>query len=277
MDKVAIQGTRGSFHQEAAAVFFKGEEISYLECMSFPELARSVRGSDADYGVLAIENALIGTILTNYKLIQNNELFVIGEVYLPIHLNLMALPNQTKEDIKEVWSHPLAILQSENYLDQYPWEVIKKQDTATCAKTIYQKKLKGVGALASPLAGKQYRLETLDRDVQNANDTFTRFFVLASELHDSQEVNKASLSFTLLHQSGTLVHLLKRISDLGINLTKIMSVPLTHDLEHYTFYIDAEFEKHEQYESMLNQLKDEADSVNVFGVYKRGDKLSTKK
>ncbi len=109
MYKVAIQGTKGSFHQEAAAHFFKNKDISYLECMTFPDVVKSVRGSDADFGVIAIENALIGTILTNYKLIENHDLNVIGEIYLPIHLNLLALPGDTKKDIKEVWSHPLAI------------------------------------------------------------------------------------------------------------------------------------------------------------------------
>ncbi len=269
MYKVAIQGTKGSFHQEAAEKFFKDNEISYLECMNFPDVVKSVRGSDADFGVIAIENALIGTILTNYKLIESHQLNVIGELYLPIHLNLMALPGDTKQDLKEVWSHPLAILQSENYLDQHQWEVVKKEDTATCAKKIYRNQLRGVGVLASDYAAQYYNLTVLDKDVQNENDTYTRFFVISSDENFVQNADKTSLAFSLSHQTGTLWHLLQRISDLGINLSKIMSVPLTYDQEHYRFYVDAEFQSPELYNQLMNELNSDASDIKIFGKYKK--------
>ncbi len=269
MYKVAIQGIKGSFHQEAAERFFQGEDVSYLECMSFPEVVRSSRGSDSDFGVIAIENALIGTILSNYKLIQNNHLRVIGEVYLPISLNLMALPGQSKKQLKEVWSHPLAIMQSENYLDQYNWDVVKKQDTATCARTLYQENRRGVGVLASPSAAKYYKLEILESNVQNENDSYTRFFILSADSEYVQNADKVSLCFSLIHKAGSLVHLLNKISLIGVNLSKIMSVPLTHDQGHYMFYIDAEYEGEDQYQHLISELESEAEDITIFGKYKK--------
>ncbi len=269
MYKVAIQGIKGSFHQEAAEKFFEGKDISYLECGSFPEVVKSSRGSDADFGVIAIENALIGTILSNYKLIQSHDLKVIGEQYLPISLNLMALPGQTKKDIKEVWSHPLALMQSENYLDEYNWTVVKQQDTATAARTIYLENIRRVGVIASPSAAVYYKLDVLDENIQNESDSYTRFFILSANGDYVQNADKASLSFALQHTTGSLVHLLNKISELGINLSKIMSVPLTHDQEHYMFYIDAEYEDEKHFQQFIEKLSSEATDITIFGKYKK--------
>lgn len=271
MQKIAIQGIKGSFHQAAAEQFFGDEDISYLECMSFPEVIKSVRGSDADVGVIAIENALIGTILPNYKLIAANDLFVVGEVYLPIQLDLLALPGQTIEDIKEIWSHPLAIAQSEEYLDSGNWQVVKRKDTATCAKEISQQNLKGIGVLASPVAKKAYKLDSLQENVQNESDTYTRFFIVSSKENKQKDNDKASLSFVLKNKSGNLVNLLQKISDLNINITKILSVPLTHQQEEYLLYLDVVYANQEQFNDLISQLKKDAEGLKNFGNYKRQD------
>ena len=267
MRKIAIQGIFGSFHHEAAVSFFKEEEIEVVECTNFKNVCISVFENNADFGVLAIENSIAGAILPNFTLIEKYELNIIGEVYLKVSMNLMALKGQKITDLHTVQSHPIAILQSENYLEKHKdWKLIDKFDTASSAKEIFDKKLLGVGAIASKFVAKIYDLEVLKENIQNKNSSFTRFFIV-SKKNLNQKFNKASLYFTLEHKAGRLVSLLNKMALLKLNMTKIQSIPLQENPLEYSFYIDIIVDNVDNYKLLINQLKRISSHFKVLGEY----------
>ena len=159
--KVAIQGITGSFHDIVAKGFF-GSEIEVVECMSFTEIPILLNNGEVDSAVMAIENSIAGAILPNYALLDEYELYIEGEVYLNIHHHLMALKGQKFEDITEVWSHPMAILQCRKFFRQYPHiKLIEEKDTAEVAQRIQREKILGVAAIASKEAAKIFNLNII--------------------------------------------------------------------------------------------------------------------
>src|SRR5476649_502493 len=194
--RVAIQGIRASFHEEAAFKYF-GEDIETIECNSFKQTFEALQNKKADYVVMAIENSIAGSILPNYTLLMSYGFPIVGEVYLPIQLHLMALPGVKFEDVKYVTSHPIAIRQCVDFFDEYPHlQMVESNDTAACAKRIRDEKLTDTVAIANTLAAKLYGLKVLERRIESNKKNFTRFLILTT--HDKvvkQPADKASLSF----------------------------------------------------------------------------------
>ena len=150
--KIAIQGIKGSFHHQVAQNYFS-TSLVLDECMSFPDLVRSLKSGNSNKGVMALENSIAGSIIPNYALIDQNDLHIIGEYYLDIHMNLMVLSGQSIEDICEVHSHPIALLQCAVFFEQYPHiKLVESVDTAETAQRIQQQQLLGIGAIAAPIA-----------------------------------------------------------------------------------------------------------------------------
>ncbi len=270
MKRVAIQGIQTSFHHKAAEIFFKNkEEISVLECVTFKDLVKSVAGSDADFGVIAVENSIAGAILPNYKLITKHNLKIVGEIYLPVHIHLVALHETDINTISEVWSHPMALLQCEDFLDEnYQWNAVKKDDTASCAKIVKQKSLKNVAVLASEESAKEFGLQILKREVQNKSESFTRFFIISKIAKELESSNKASLYFTLAHKSGRLVSLLDKMARMNLNLTKIQSIPVAENFNEYSFYVDVTYDNIENFNNLLSHLDGITSTLEVLGKYK---------
>jgi len=176
--KIAIQGIKGSFHHIVANKYF-GEDITLLECMSFTDIPHLLMNDAADSAVMAIENSIAGAILPNYALIDEYDLSIEGEVYINIHHHLMALKGQDIKDIKEVWSHPMALLQCRKFFRSRPEiKLIEEKDTAEVAKRIKEKGLKGIAAIASKMAADMYGLDVLADDIQTIKNNSTRFFIL---------------------------------------------------------------------------------------------------
>ena len=165
MKRVAIQGFSGSFHEQAARMFYMendGEIPEIVECATFEGLYDSVASGEADAAVMAIENTVSGGLLPNFELLRKYDLKIKGEVFLRIEQNLMALPGQKIEDIKEVRSHYMAINQTRPFFKQYPHiRLVESEDTAKSAADIAEGNLEGVGAVASSLAAGLYGLEIL--------------------------------------------------------------------------------------------------------------------
>ncbi len=154
--RVAIQGGYGAFHEIAAKHYFQNDNIEIVPANTFKDLFKSLKMNHADLGIMAIENSLAGSILPNYGLLQESNMKIIGEIYLRIKQNLVALPGQTIEDIKDVYSQPIAIMQCEMFFNNYPHiKLIDSIDTALSAKEIRDKNLKGVAAIASKLAAEK--------------------------------------------------------------------------------------------------------------------------
>src|ERR1700744_129809 len=218
--RVAIQGIRASFHEEAAFLHF-GEDIQTIECNSFKRTFETLQNREADYVVMAIENSIAGSILPNYTLMMSYSFPVVGEVYLPIQLHLMALPGVKFEDIKYVTSHPIAIRQCVDFFDEYPHlKIVESSDTAACAKRIHDEKLTDTVAIANTLAAKLYGLEIMERRIESNKKNFTRFLILTSHENVVKiQANKASLCFQVGNQIGALAKVLNVFADLHVNMS----------------------------------------------------------
>jgi len=282
--RVAIQGIRASFHEEAAFKYF-GENIQTIECNSFKQTFDALENNQADYVVMAIENSIAGSILPNYSLLLNYNFPVIGEIYLPIQLHLMALPGVSFDQIKYVTSHPIAIRQCMDFFDEYPHlKIVESNDTAACAKRIHDEKLTDTVAIANTLAAKLYGLDILERRIESNKKNFTRFLILTT--HENvvkAPANKASLCFQVSNQVGALAKVLNIFANLGVNMSKIQSMPVLGKRNEYNFYVDVEWEETKHYDSAVKQILKYTHNFNILGEYRRyeeetnPEKLSTTK
>ncbi len=272
---IAIQGIRGAFHEIAANKIFKSKEINIVCCDSFSDIFESLRKGSADYGIMAIENSVAGSILPNYNLLRNSDYKIIGETYLRIEQNLMTLEGLSIKDIKEVHSHPMAILQCREFFKQYPHiKLIESIDTAFSAKEINDKKIKNIGAIASNLAAKLYNLEIIGKGIETNKKNFTRFLIISNKgvKQSIKKINKSSLCFTLPNEKGSLSQVLSVLAFYNINLTKIQSLPIVGKEWEYLFYIDLVFTNYLKYEQSLNAIKPLTNMLEILGEYKDGKK-----
>jgi prephenate dehydratase len=270
--KVTIQGYEGSFHQVAARQFF-GKDVDVITCATFRDVVRI--GEDAkqsDGAVMAIENSIAGSILPNYNLLQKSKLQVIGEVYLSISQNLMVNKGVKLEDIKEVHSHPMAILQCLDYLETQHWKLVESEDTALSAKQVYQHKSKHIAAIASKFAAQLYDLDIITPDIHTLKNNITRFLIMVPVKQKTvvADADKASIYFQTDHSKGILSKVLAKIAQGGANLSKLQSMPIPGSTFKYGFYADIEFEHQKQLDKLLVELKSMTNSFKVFGVYKKG-------
>ena len=270
--KVTIQGYEGSFHQVAARQFF-GKDVDVVPCATFRDVVRI--GEDAkqsDGAVMAMENSIAGSILPNYNLLQKSKLQVIGEVYLSISQNLLVYPGVKLKDIKEVHSHPMAILQCLDYLENHQWKLVETEDTALSAKQLRQHKSKHVAAIASKLAAQIFDLDVITPDIHTLKNNITRFLIMvpAKQKIEIADADKASIYFQTDHSKGILSKVLAKIAQGGANLSKLQSMPIPGSTFKYGFYADIEFEQKKQLDKLLVELKLMTNHFKVFGMYKKG-------
>ena len=270
--KVTIQGYEGSFHQVAARQFF-GKDVDVIPCATFRDVVRI--GEDAkqsDGAVMAMENSIAGSILPNYNLLQKSKLQVIGEVYLSISQNLLVYPGVKLKDIKEVHSHPMAILQCLDYLENQDWKLVETEDTALSAKQVRQHKSKHIAAIASKLAAQLFELDVITPDIHTLKNNITRFLIMvpAKQKIEIADADKASIYFQTDHSKGILSKVLAKIAQGGANLSKLQSMPIPGSTFKYGFYADIEFEQKKQLDKLLVDLKSMTNSFKLFGLYKKG-------
>lgn len=269
-ERIAIQGIKGSFHHQVAQEYFY-QNIEVDECLSFEELVDSLLSGKSDQAIMAIENSIAGPIIPNYALIDKNNLNIVGEHYLNIHQNFMALKGQEIEDILEVHSHPMALLQCMEFLKKYPKiKLVEDKDTAETARRIHKNQLAGIAAIASKTASEMYHLEILAPEIQTINNNMTRFVIINKKENfvDNNEINRASIKFELDHKRGSLAAVLNVMSDCKLNLTKIQSLPKIETPWKYSFFVDVTFEKYEDYAKAKSLLAIMAEYFKVLGEYK---------
>jgi prephenate dehydratase len=272
--KIAIQGEAGSFHDVAAQQYFAGQVIEIVPCSTFDLTLNSVKEGEADFAMMAIENARAGSILYNYTLIRESGLKILGEHNLRVKQNLMALPGQKISEIKEIRSHPIALSQCMLFLNKHPEIVlIESNDTAGSARDISENSLKEVAAIAPANAASLYGLEILAPGIETYTMNYTRFLVIGSETKGNRKGNKTSVCFSLIHKPGSLARVLLKLAEMEINLSKIQSVPKFNGGWEYMFYLDLELGKNSDIESIKNELLEYTTDLEVLGVYKKGDKL----
>ena len=276
--KVAIQGVAGCFHHEAAIKFW-GEEIELIPGMTFNEAVDNIESGLADFGILAIENSLAGSIIPNYNLLRKSKLKICGEISIHIEQHLMTLPGQKMEDIKEVHSHPMALHQCKDFFMNYPKiKLVESNDTALSAKLIAENRTEGRAAIASKLAAERYGLEIIQRGIESHKDNYTRFLIVTRKLTENHQFVeeeptndlKASIYFQTLHRKGSLAMVLTTIATYGINLAKIQSHPVPSKNSLYGFYADLEVENREQFQEVLQDLEHQTTLLEILGIYKRG-------
>jgi len=269
--KIAIQGIQGSNHHQVAMDFF-GQEIELLECMSFDALVDHLLEGKADRGVMAIENSIAGSIIPNYNLVYHNKLHIIGEHYLNIDHHLMVLKGQALGDIREVHSHPMALLQCKAFFKAHPQiKLVESADTAQTAKEIKSGNLAHIGAIAPKMAADLFDLDIVASGIQTIKVNSTRFIVLKkkNKLLPKEEIDKASLRFTADHKRGSLATVLNVMSDCNLNLTKIQSLPVIETPWKYAFFVDVTFEAYEHFAKAKSLLKIMVGDFKILGEYKK--------
>ena len=274
MKRIAIQGGYGAFHELAAMKYFGNEEIEILPINTFRNLLTSIHDQKSDYGIMAIENSLAGSILPNYNLLKENPMRVIGEVYLRIKQNLVALPGVKISEIKEVYSHPMAILQCKHFFEQYPnIRLIESVDTALSARDIRENEVSNAGAIASSVAAEKYKLNILAAGIETNKMNYTRFLILTENGHeiDKSKVNKSSIHFALAHKFGSLSKILSIFSFHEINLEKIQSMPIIGEDWEYQFYVDLEVNDYNMYQKAMESIKPFTSGLMVMGEYVKGN------
>jgi len=274
--RVSIQGYEGSFHQVAARQFF-GKNVEVLPCATFRDLIKiATNKTESNGGVMAIENSIAGSILPNYTLLQKSGLKIIGEIYLPIKQHLLVNPGVQLEDIREVHSHPMAIQQCIEYLDNYNWKLVETEDTALSAKHIQQHRSKHIAGIASKLAADLFNLEIIAPNIHTQKSNYTRFLVLQPEdvAQPVADANKASVNFHTDHSRGSLARVLSRIADGGINLSKLQSFPIPGSDWQYSFHADMEFETLDQFYQVIESIQPITNELKIYGVYKNGKVIS---
>ncbi|WP_127141169.1 prephenate dehydratase [Flagellimonas marinaquae] len=268
--KVAIQGIKGSNHHQVAIDFF-GEAIELLECNSFDAVIDSLLVGAADKGIMAIENSIAGSIIPNYNLVYHNNIHVIGEHYLNIHHNLMVMKGKTFDDIQEVHSHPMALLQCKEFFKAHPQiKLVESVDTAETAKRIQEEELGHIAAIAPKMAADLYDLEIIADNIQTIVNNSTRFIILKKQnkVLPEEEINKASLRFITDHKRGSLATVLNVMSDCNMNLTKIQSLPVIETPWKYAFFVDVTFDEYEHFAKTKSLMQIMAEDFKVLGEYK---------
>ena len=274
LKRIAIQGYEGSYHQRAAAHYFN-HQLVVLPAHTFQDLVKyAMDDSKTEGAVMAIENSIAGSIMPNYTLLMESSLSIVGEIYVQIHHQLMALPGTKIEDLKEVHSHYMAIQQCRNFFEKYPdIHLVETPDTALAAREIAEKGLEKTAAIASLSAAELYNLEILAKGIETVKNNYTRFLILSRDATSVEKPDKASVHFRVSHAPGSLLKALQVISNHGLNLSKIQSFPVIEEEWRYYFHCDLEFEEMSQLVSALEELKGATEMLRVLGVYHKGETI----
>ena len=276
---VAIQGVRGSFHEMAAIEYFRDEEVLTVPCETFGDLFMAVREGMADFGIVAFENSVAGSILPNYDLLLRSRLPVTGEICIRIRQNLLALPGQQLSDIREVHSHPMALQQCSHFVNemrQQGVKVVEAADTALSARIISEGRHYGSGAIASTSAADMYSLTVLKQEIEDDSLNFTRFLIISGSGMASVEgrkpagSDKAMVCFSLPHKVGSLSQVLSVLAFYQISLTKIQSLPIVGKPWEYMFHIDLIYSDYNRYRQALDAIRPLTEGLEVVGEFRHG-------
>lgn len=274
MKRVAIQGGPGAYHEIAARDYFKGEELEIIPCQTFRDIFKEAEKDPQLIGVMAIENTIAGSLLPNHDLLKQHPLRIAGEHKLRITHTLAALPGTTIDEIGEVMSHPMALMQCEEFLERLPGvKIVEHDDTALAAKEIREREMKGTATICSRLAAQMYGLEILADGIETNKRNFTRFFILAREemlreVQKNNHINKSSLVFVLPHSEGSLSKVLSVLSFYDINLTRIQSLPIIGSEWEYQFYIDLTFTDYQRYQQSIDAITPLISNLKLLGEYR---------
>lgn len=274
MKKITIQGVAGCFHDAAAHIYFDGEEVETVPCETFPVMFDTLSIDSSLLGIMAVENTIAGPLLQNHELLRQSSLKVIGELKMRISHVLCALPGQDIDSLTEVNSHPMALMQCEQFLRRHPnLKVVERFDTAGSAEEIARDNLVGHAAVCGEYAAELYGLHILERGIETNKRNFTRFLILADALTageigpSEKDIDKASIVFTLPHTQGALSKILTILSFYDINLSKIQSTPIVGREWEYRFYVDLTFDSLLRFHQAIDAVRPLIRDLNILGEY----------
>ena len=275
MKRVAIQGVLGSFHDIAAHQYFEGEQLQIICFSTFEQVFENIKRDPTVIGLMAIENTIAGSLLHNYELLRSSGTTIVGEHKLHIQHAISCLPDQGWSDIREVHSHPVALMQCRDFLSNHPdMKAVESEDTAGSAEYISKHGCRGWAAICHADAAKLYGLKVLEDHIEDNKHNFTRFLVVcdsrkADFLRPLDRTNKASLVFSLPHEEGSLSKVLTILSFYDINLTKIQSLPVIGHEWEYLFYVDVTFENVIRYRQSIDAIIPLTKELKIIGEYEQ--------
>ena len=273
MTRIAIQGEAGSNSHRAALQAMQrtadAASIEIFPCASSADVFDALEQRRVEAAVLPIENSLHGSVAEHFDLLLEHSVCVVGETTLHIQHNVIAAPGVPLEDVREIWSHPVALSQCRQWLRSHPTlRATPTYDTAGSVKLLMEAGRRDVAGLAPELAAAEYGAEVILAGVEDHAENFTRFFVLERLGRESvEEADKASLAFSVAHRPGTLLAALATFREAGLNLTKIESRPVHGRPWEYVFFVDVRFEHKTELDAALAGLRTQCDMVKVLGLY----------
>lgn len=277
--KVTIQGVAGCFHDAAAREYFAGHNVETLPFDTFQQMFDALASDASLVGIVAIENTIAGSLLQNHEMLRQSPLRIIGEYKMRISHVLAALPGESIDSLSEVNSHPMALMQCEQYLRRHPnLKMIERFDTAGSARDISEQHLTGHAAVCGEYAAELYGLDILEKGIETNRRNFTRFLIIADPLLAAEigpresEIDKASIVFTLPHTGGALSKILTVLSFYDMNLTKIQSMPIIGREWEYRFYVDLTFESLVRYHQAIEAVRPLAGDLTILGEYAQCNK-----
>ncbi len=272
--RVSIQGYAGAFHEAAARQYFTNSTVITVPGHTFADVVRQVHEGESDLALMAIENTLAGSLMENYDLLQRSNLRITGEVYLRIRQNLMALPGVAIEELREVYSHPIALMQVREFFKSWPRiKLIEDVDTALSARQVSECDDRSRGAVAHTLAAELYGLDILAQGIETNKLNHTRFLVLERGRDVSKdEGDKVSMSFSVSHEAGSLSRVLMVLDAYKINLTKIQSTPIVGRPWQYRFYVDFLLTGNITVAEAIAGIQPITQELRILGIYSSGEK-----
>ena len=266
--RVAYQGVEGSYGHGAALQYF-GDQAELYHVPAMEDAMVEVEEGRADFGVLPIENSSAGAVSNNYDLLVRHDVYIVAEIQLPVHHALLALPGAGLSDIRRVYSHPQALMQSAQYLNSHrEWQQISAANTALAAKKIWEDKDIAQAAVASETAGRLYGLKTLACPINFDKNNTTRFIVLSKSSVYRRDADKVSICFECAHKSGSLYNMLGNLIYNHINMLMIESRPIEGRSWEYRFFVDVEGSLGDAaMQNALAGIQAEAAALRILGNY----------
>ena len=265
MNRISFQGERGAYSEAASISFFEGE-IETIPCSTFADALKNTENGVSDYSVLPVENSLEGSVGESNDLLLSTNLIVTGEIYHRVHHCLIG--TGSIGDIETVYSHPQALGQCRQFIQENMLEIIPTSDTAGSVQTIKGLRDDSVACIASKEAAKIFGIPVIQEGIEDTANNYTRFLVFSKEKNDRTENSKTSIIFSVKHEAGTLYQIINEFYQHKINLTKIESRPNKSTAWEYNFYVD--FEGHQDDSSIkdiLEKLRNHSTFLKILGSY----------
>ena len=264
MTNISFQGERGAYSEAAAKSFF--DEIETIPFATFAEVLENTSKGNSEYSILPVENSLEGSVGESYDLLYSTSLNVIGEIYHRVEHCLIGIGKL--EDVDTVYSHPQALGQCREFIEEHNMKTIPTYDTAGSVKIVKELNKKNCACIASKTSSLIYNMPIMSENIANNSNNYTRFLILSKKKSTQTENDKTSIIFSIKHEPGSLFRIIENFHKNNVNLTKIESRPTKSNTWEYNFYVDFEGNaKNPKILEMLEKIKQESLFMKVLGSY----------